>query len=218
MKTLLISLIASLTINMTFAQTKGLSKFIGIWSFEAKAAPYEFKNGKVDISSINDKLKVLISPAYGGALETQIIKSGDDIISVSFEEDGETVYVDIKEKEGEFFATATSRSIGELNAVLAKDDIGKFLGKWKFDAKGAPYGYQSGTIELAQVDAKLTSKIVFPGKNIEIKTIKYNNGVVSFSFEDDEAISVTIKERDGYVGATAASSSMGLIDVELSRQ
>ena len=85
--------------------------------------------------------------------------------------------------------------------TLSSFTAGKYdpVGKWKFSAPDAPYGYEAGTIEVKKADDKYTATIMFEDFDykFEGEKVKFADDKLSLSlYLDGEDIYLVMKFTD----------------------
>jgi hypothetical protein len=95
------------------------------------------------------------------------------------------------------------------------------VGKWKFSAPDAPYGYEAGTMEVKKEDDKYTVVVVFTGfeYKFEGELVNFVDSKLSFSIfveGEDVFFAFNFKEEDKLVGM--ASYSGGDLSITASRE
>ncbi len=74
----------------------------------------------------------------------------------------------------------------------------KILGLWEFSAPTAPQPYDTGTLNLKEVEKKLTGEFTIDGQTIEIPGVNYNEGMLTLKFEvENTDITLELKVQDG---------------------
>ena len=85
-----------------------------------------------------------------------------------------------------------------MNAAPEPDN-NAVAGNWKYEVPRAPYGYQEGTVSLAEADDEWKGEVQFSdGYKINLKEISYKNDTLRFGlYVDYEYIRVeaTVKEN-----------------------
>ena len=105
----------------------------------------------------------------------------------------------------------------DLMSAPVKDPVGK----WKFTAPGAPYGYDRGIIEISKDDDEYIATLSFEGMSYKysLEKCKFEEEKLSFGlYLDGEDIFVlmTFTEDDKLSGK--ASYSQGEISIHASRE
>ena len=95
------------------------------------------------------------------------------------------------------------------------------VGKWKFTAPGAPYGYDQGTIEITREQDEYKATISFTGMDYkyDLEKTKYEDDKISFGlYLDGEDIFVllTFTEKDKLSGK--AMHSQGELSIYATRE
>lgn len=95
------------------------------------------------------------------------------------------------------------------------------VGKWKFSAPDAPYGYNQGIIEIIKEADEYSARLSFSGMDYkyDLEKVKYEEEKISFSiYLEGENIFVllTFNDEDNISGK--ASYSMGEIPLYATRQ
>ncbi len=95
------------------------------------------------------------------------------------------------------------------------------VGKWKFTAPGAPYGYDQGTIEITRELDEYKATISFAGMDYkyDLEKIKYEEDKISFGlYLDGEDIFVLMSftEEDKISGK--AMYSQGELSISATRE
>ena len=92
------------------------------------------------------------------------------------------------------FAFLVAIFAGNVNAAVsqANSDV---VGEWKYEVPSAPYGYEAGTLVIAEKDGKLTGQVKFEdGYKIELKNVSYADGVMKCGlYVDYEYVSIKCK-------------------------
>lgn len=92
------------------------------------------------------------------------------------------------------FAFLVAIFAGNVNAAVgqANSDV---VGEWKYEVPSAPYGYEAGTLVIAEKEGKLTGQVKFEdGYKIELKNVTYADGVMKCGlYVDYEYVSIKTK-------------------------
>jgi hypothetical protein len=85
------------------------------------------------------------------------------------------------------FAGNVSAAVGMANKDVA--------GEWKYEVPSAPYGYEKGTLVLAEKEGKLAGEIKFEdGYKIELKNVTFAEGTLKCGlYVDYEYVSIKAK-------------------------
>ena len=68
-----------------------------------------------------------------------------------------------------------------MNQKTFAEDFSKIVGTWKIEATDAPSPYAKSVLTLAEVDGKLTAKLVFEsGQTLKPGSVTYSKGAISF--------------------------------------
>ena len=74
----------------------------------------------------------------------------------------------------------------------------KILGQWDISAPTAPQPYDTGILNLKEVEKKLTGEFIIDGQAVEIPGVKYNDGILILNFEvENTNITLELKVQDG---------------------
>ena len=92
------------------------------------------------------------------------------------------------------FAFLIAIVTGTLNAATATGNK-EVIGEWKYEVPSAPYGYEAGTLVIAEKEGKLTGQVKFEdGYKIELKNVTYAEGVFKCGlYVDYEYVSIKAK-------------------------
>lgn len=84
-----------------------------------------------------------------------------------------------------------------LCVTLYAQNKNSLVSLWEYSAPDAPYGYQSGTIDIKEVEGKLTGEVKIQGSTIRIQEIKKENGQYTCSFYvEGQDMDITMKQPD----------------------
>jgi hypothetical protein len=95
------------------------------------------------------------------------------------------------------------------------------VGKWLFEAPYAPEGYNSGALEVALADDKLSGNMSFLGVDYQFpaESIKFSNDTLTFSiFVNGEDVSIMIKFEEPDKMSGKAVYSGGEVPLGLVRE
>jgi len=111
--------------------------------------------------------------------------------------------------------------LGFLSINVLSASVNDPVGKWKFNAPGAPYGYEQGIIEISKDSDQYKATISFTGMDykFELEKVKYEDEKLSFNlFLDGEDIYILMvfSEEDKITGK--AVYSQGEISLHATRQ
>jgi len=100
--------------------------------------------------------------------------------------------------------------LGFLSINVLSATVKNPVGKWKFSAPGAPYGYEQGLIEISREAGELSATLSFTGMDykFELEKVKYENEKLSFSLYldgEDVYIVMTFSEDDKISGKAVYS-------------
>jgi hypothetical protein len=74
----------------------------------------------------------------------------------------------------------------------------KILGQWDISAPTAPQPYDTGTLNLTEVEKKLTGEFIIDGQAVEIPSVQYDDGILTLKFEvENTDITLELKVQDG---------------------
>jgi hypothetical protein len=78
------------------------------------------------------------------------------------------------------------------NAATGNNDV---IGEWKYEVPTAPYGYEAGTLLIAEKEGNLAGEVKFAdGYKIELKNVSYTDGEFKCGlYVDYEYISIKAK-------------------------
>lgn len=95
--------------------------------------------------------------------------------------------------------------LGFLTVNVFSATVKDPVGKWKFTAPGAPYGYDQGLIEIVKETDEFTATLTFTGMNykFDLEKVKFEEEKLSFNiFLEGEEIYVlmSFSEEDKLSG------------------
>lgn len=90
-----------------------------------------------------------------------------------------------------FLLAVVSSNVFASSAQANKEVVGE----WKYEVPTAPYGYESGTIIIAEKEGELTGEVkMADGYKIDLKNVTYTDGVLKCGlYVDYEYVSIKAK-------------------------
>lgn len=84
----------------------------------------------------------------------------------------------------------------------------QLVGEWSFNVPSAPYGYEKGTLTIAEKEKKLTGEVKFAdGYKIQLKDVSFVEGVFKCGlYVDYEYVNLKAKIQDQKMTGTVMSS------------
>ncbi len=97
-------------------------------------------------------------------------------------------------------------------AVYAQDKSG-IVGEWNYTAEGAPYGYDTGVMNIKSDNGKLTAEVVMNGQTVKINEIRKDGEAYKCTvYVDGYPVSVVLRQKgDGMEGTSEVDGDVNPI-------
>lgn len=121
-KVFFIIMVAMIAGTVSAESKEGIGKFLGKWDFTVANAPYEYRSGTVELGTHkkDKKLTVATINFEYDTVKDLAVSYDKGVAKLSFEDSGEKITVEMREKDGKYWAVASSPSIGNLEVTLSK--------------------------------------------------------------------------------------------------